>query len=135
MTKTWFAVSALALGLGITSGGLTAKAYASPLGQDGQYAQPQDGQYEGQGRWDEPPSDYRDASRMGFHDGIEAARRDYESRRHRDADDHDSYRHPRVDREFVSDYRHAFREGYSRAMQHMRDERQNRRDDDDAPHF
>ena len=113
MTKTWLAVSALALGLGVTSGGLTAKAYASPAP-----AQPQ---YE-QGRWDEAPSEYRDAQRMGFREGIEAARRDYVNRSHKDADDHESYRHPRVERELVSDYRHAFKEGYSRAMQHMREE-------------
>src|SRR4051812_36449752 len=111
MTKTWFAVSALALGLGVTSGGLTAKANASTAP-----AQPGYGQYEGQGRWDESPSEYRDAQRMGFRDGIEAARRDFEGRRHRDADDHESFRHPRVERDLVSDYRHAFKEGYSRAM-------------------
>lgn len=140
MTKTWFAVSALALSLGATSGGMAAKAYATPMPaqpQDGQYAQPQDGQYQDQGRWDEPPSEYRDAQRMGYRNGIEAARDDYRSRHHRDADDHEAYRHPGVDREFVSDYRHAFREGYSRAMQHMRSERDQYRhhDDDDERHF
>lgn len=132
MTKTWFAVSALALTLGATSGGIAARAYATPApaqpqyqGQDGQ------GQYEGQdgqGRWDEPPSEYRDASRAGFHDGIEAARRDYAERRHKDADDHQMYRHPPVEHSVRDDYRHAFREGYSRAMNHMRAERHN--DDD-----
>ena len=127
MTKTWFAVSALALSLGATSGGLAAKAYASPAP-----AQPQ---YEGQGRWDEAPSEYRDAQRMGFRDGMEAARSDFFNHRHKDADDHGSYRHPRVERELVSDYRNAFREGYSRAMHHMREERQEHRDhDDDEPH-
>jgi hypothetical protein len=114
MTKTWFAVSALALSLGATSGGLAARAYATPA--------PSQGQYEGQGRWDEPPSEYRDAQRQGFRDGIEAARDDFNNHRHRDADDHDRYKHPQIEREFVSDYRNAFREGYSRAMHHMRDE-------------
>jgi hypothetical protein len=128
MTKTWFAVSALALSLGATTGGLAARAYASPVP-----AQPQ---YEGQGRWDEAPSEYRDAQRMGFRDGIEAARSDFYNHRHNDADDHDRYRHPQVEREFVSDYRHGFREGYSRAMRHMKEERQERRDRDyDEPHM
>lgn len=118
MTKTWFAVSALGLALGATSSGIVAKAYAAPP------ASPAAGQYqEGQSRWDEPPSEYRDAARQGFHDGVEAARRDFETRSHKDADDHDRYRHPNVEREFVDDYRHAFREGYSRAMHHMKEER------------
>ena len=125
MTKTWFAVSALALSLGATTGGLAAKAYAAPAP-----AQPQ---YEGQGRWDEAPSEYRDAQRMGYRDGIEAARSDFFNHSHKDADDHNAYRHPRVERELVSDYRNAFREGYSRAMHHMRDERREHRDHDDEP--
>lgn len=130
MTKTWFAVSALAISLGATSGGFAARAYAAPA------PSPSQPQYEGQGRWDEAPSEYRDAQRQGFHEGVEAARRDYESRRHKDADDHRAYKHPPVERELVSDYRAGFREGYSRAMQHMRDERNYRHDrDDDEPHF
>jgi hypothetical protein len=116
MTKTWLAVSALAISLGATSGGIAAKAYAAPA--------PSQPQYEGQGRWDEAPSEYRDAQRMGFHDGVEAARRDFAEHRHRDADDHGAYKHPRVERDLVSDYRGAFREGYSRAMHHLREERE-----------
>ena len=128
MTKTWLAVSALAVSLGATSGGIAARAYAAPA--------PSQPQYEGQGRWDEAPSEYRDAQREGFHDGIEAARRDFETHSHKDADDHDRYRHPRVEREFHDDYRHAFREGYSRAMHHLKEERkEERRDRDyDEPH-
>jgi hypothetical protein len=37
-----------------------------------------------------------------------------------------------VEREFVDDYRHAFREGYSRAMHHLKDEQH---DHDDFPHY
>jgi hypothetical protein len=131
MTKTWFAASALALSLGATSGGLAAKAYAAPMP-----GQPQYGQYEGQGRWDEAPSEYRDAQRMGFHDGVDAARSDFFNHSHKDADDHSAYRHPRVERELVSDYRNAFREGYSRAMHHLREERKEHRehDRDDRPY-
>jgi hypothetical protein len=125
MTKTWIAISALALSLGATSGGIAAKAFAAPP------ASPAAGYQEG--RWDEPPSEYRDASRQGFHDGIEAARRDFETRSHKDADDHDRYRHPSVEREFFDDYRHAFREGYSRAMHHLKEERHDH--DEDVPHF
>jgi hypothetical protein len=112
------------LALGATSGGIAAKAYAAPA------PSPAAASYQ-EGRWDEPPSEYREASRQGFHDGIEAARRDFETRSHKDADDHDRYRHPNVEREFVDDYRHAFREGYSRAMHHLKEERH----DDDAPRY
>jgi hypothetical protein len=102
MTKTsWLTVSALAISLGATSGGLAARAFAAPA--------PSQPQYEGQGRWDEPPSEYRDAQRSGFHDGIEAARRDFTEHRHRDADDHAAYKHPRVEHDLVSDYRNFAR--------------------------
>ena len=121
MRKTFVTVSALALCLGATSGGLMAKAHAA--------ASPAQPQYEGQGRWDEPPSEYRDAQRMGFRDGVEAARRDFDHHSRKDADDHDSYKHPRVERDLVGDYRNAFREGYGRAMRHLRDA--GRHDDDD----
>ena len=123
MTKTWFVISALAVSLGATSG-IAARAYAAPVGSPAQPAQ-----YEAQGRWEEPPSEYRDAGRLGFNDGIEAARHDFETHSHRDADDHDRYKHPRVEREFVDDYRHAFREGYSRAKHHLKEERHDRDDD------
>ena len=123
MNKTWFAVSALALSLGATSGGIVTRAYGLPAGSPAQY--------EGQGRWDEPPSEYREAARTGFSDGIEAARHDFDTGSHRDADDHDRYKHPRVEREFVDDYRHAFREGYSRAIHHLKEERR----DGEYPHY
>jgi hypothetical protein len=100
------------------------KAYAAPAASPAVSSQ--------EGRWDEPPSEYRDAQRQGFHDGVEAARHDFETRSHKDADDHDRYRHPQVEREFVDDYRHAFREGYSRAMHHMKEEHHDR---DDMPRF
>ena len=123
MTKTWFAVSALAVSLGATSGGLAARAYAAP-------ASPAPAAYQ-EGRWDEPPSEYRDAQRQGFHDGVEAARHDFETRSHKDADDHERYRHPRVERELRDDYRSGFKEGYSRAMHHMKEERH----DHDEPRY
>jgi hypothetical protein len=124
MKQTWFAVSALALSLGATSGGLAAKAYAAPAGS------PAAGYQEG--RWDEAPSEYRDAQRQGFHEGVEAARSDFENHRHKDADDHEAYRHPRVERDLRDDYRSAFKEGYSRAMHHMREERH---EQEETPRF
>ena len=123
--KRMFAVSVLAMGLGAASGGLVASAHASALPAQPQY------QDQGRGRWDEPPSEYRDAQRQGFHDGMEAARRDFDHHSRKDADDHNEYRHPRVERDLVGDYRSAFREGYSRAMQHMRNDEHHDHDRDD----
>jgi hypothetical protein len=124
MTKTWFAVSALAVSLCATCGGMGARAYAAP-------ANPAPAAFQ-EGRWDEAPSEYREAQRQGFHDGVEAARHDFQTRSHKDADDHERYRHPRVERELRDDYRNGFREGYSRAMHHMKEERHDR---DDEPRY
>ncbi len=126
MKTSWFAVSALALSLGATCGVTASKAYAaSPAGTPAAVASQE-------GRWDEPPSEFNDARRQGFHEGIEAARRDMESHRRKDADDHEAYKHPRVERELRADYREGFRRGYEQAMHHMREEHH---DHDDMPHF
>src|SRR5579863_1926645 len=79
-------------------------------------------------RWDEPPSEYRDAQRRGFHEGVEAARHDMSENRRRDADDHEMYKHPPVEGDARREFREGFREGYHRAMEHMR------HDHDDQPH-
>ncbi len=99
------------------------------------------GQYQDRDRdWDRAPDDYRDAQRQGFHEGMEAARRDYMDRRHADADDHDVYKHPPVDERDRGQFREGFKEGYRRAMDHMKhdqnyDRDRNRDRDDDQPHF
>jgi hypothetical protein len=116
MKKRILAVSGLTIALAASVGWLTAKAYAAPL------AQPAAGLYQDR-PWDEPPEEFREAQRKGFHEGVEAARHDFESRNHKDADDHESYRHPRVERELRDDYRDGFKRGYSAAMHHMREER------------
>jgi hypothetical protein len=73
------------------------------------------------GGWDQPPSDFSAVRRQGFHDGIEAARRDFDHHRHADADDHDQYRHPHVDRGLRDDYREGFRRGYDAGVHHLWD--------------
>ncbi len=73
------------------------------------------------GGWDQPPSEFRDVQRQGFHDGIDAARRDFEHHRHADADDHEEFRHPHVDRGLRHDYREGFRRGYDVGMHHLMD--------------
>lgn len=74
-----------------------------------------------QGGWDQPPAEYRDVQRQGFHDGIEAAHRDFDHHRRADADDHEEYRHPHVDHAVRGDYREGFRHGYEVATHHLMD--------------
>ena len=103
MKLKWIALSALAFSLALVSPAMM-KAHAAPLGTAAVgAAQDRDG-------WDRPPEDFRDVQRKGYHDGIEAARHDFEHHHHADADDHDAYRHPHVSR----DDRDAYREGFRR---------------------
>jgi hypothetical protein len=83
----------------------------------------------GQDRWDEPPAEYRDAQTRGFHEGVEAARKDVGEHRRPDADNHEIYKHPPVEGDARKDFREGFREGYRRAMDHML------HDHDDQPRF
>ncbi|HEY2470107.1 MAG TPA: hypothetical protein VGI45_20065 [Terracidiphilus sp.] len=128
MKIKWLAPSLLALCVAAT-GGLKAKASPPPLPASAQplpvAAQDQDRDHD----WDRPPDAYQDAQRRGFHEGIEAARRDFADHRHADADDHDVYKRPPVDGHDRQAFREGFKEGYHRAMEHMR------HDHDDMPHL
>src|SRR5215475_9722743 len=124
MKINWIAPSVLALCV-VATGGLKAKASpAQPLPSAAQY---QDRDHD----WDRPPDAYQDAQRRGFHEGIEAARRDFADHRHADADDHEVYKRPPVDEHDRGAFREGFKEGYHRAMEHMRHDR----DHDDVPHL
>jgi hypothetical protein len=124
MTKMkWIATAALTTALAAPAGWTTA--YAAVLHQPAMTAAM------GQRGWDQPPDEYREVQRQGFHDGMEAARRDWGRHRHRDADDHSRYRRPPVPRELSNDYRDGFRHGYDAAMHHMRDEHRDRDHDRD----
>ena len=126
MKIKWLAPSLLALCVA-ASGGLKAKAYTpQPLPSAAQPTLPGAAQYQDQDRdrdWDRAPDAYQDAQRRGFHEGIEAARRDFADHRHADADDHDVYKHPPVDERDRGAFREGFREGYRRAMDHMKHDR------------
>jgi len=115
MTGKWFAFSVLALSLGAT-GSYTAKAWATPpTPATPTLVQDRDD------HWDAPPEEFRDVQRQGFHDGIDAARKDFDHHRESDVDHHDSYRHPHVDRSMREDYRDGFRRRYDKAMHHLRE--------------
>jgi hypothetical protein len=115
MKMKWFSIAALAISIAAPAGMITARAnaMASPAAAAAYQERP----------WDQAPDEYRDVQRQGFHDGIEAARTDWERHSSKDADDHERYRHPPVDEGFRHDYRDAFKHGYSEAMHHMKNER------------
>src|SRR6267154_1516231 len=115
MKNRILAITALSFAVAASAGWMSVKAYAAPL------AQPAAGLYQ-ERPWDEPPGEFREVQRKGFHDGVEAARSDFERHRHKDADDHERYRHPNVERSLRDDYRDGFRRGYEMAKSHMREE-------------
>lgn len=125
MNIKWIAPSLLALCVACP-GVLKVKASEAPSLTKASLSQDQD-----RDRWDQPPDAYRDAQRRGFHEGVEAARRDFADHRHADADDHDVYKHPPVDESARQDFREGFREGYHRAIDHLKHDR----DHDDMPRF
>jgi hypothetical protein len=69
--------------------------------------------------WDVPPQELNEVQRQGFHEGVEAARRDFEMHRHPDVDDHEVFRHPQLPPEQREAFRDGFRRGYDRAMSHL----------------
>lgn len=120
MKIKWLSISALTISLAIPAGMVTAKAYA---------AQPAAG-YSQEGAWDQPPSEFRDVQRQGFHDGIEGARKDFENHRPPNPENRDEFRHPHVSRDLRHDYREGFRRGYETAMHHMMDHHDHDHDHD-----
>ena len=67
----------------------------------------------------EPPQEFHEFGRRGFHDGIEAARRDVNDRRSLDADKQEAFRHPPVPGEFQDEYRHGFQRGYDEVVHNL----------------
>jgi hypothetical protein len=72
-----------------------------------------------QAPWDLPPQELNDIQRQGFHEGIEAARHDFDLHRPLNVDDHEIYRHPHMPPEQREAFRDGFRRGYDRASAHL----------------
>ncbi len=123
MKLKWIVLSALAFSLILVSPAMMKAHAAVSATSAAAIAQDHD--------WDQPPQDYRDVQREGFHDGVEAARHDFERHRHADADDHDRYKHPHVRHDDRDAYREGFRRGYERAMSHMAGDRDHDHDHPD----
>lgn len=116
MKTRWLALAILAVLLGATSPARM-KALGVPFGAG------QDHYDHDRGGWDQPPSEFRDVQRQGFHDGIEGARKDFDNHRRPDVNNRDEYRHPPVPRNARGDYRDGFRRGYQMAVSHMMGDR------------
>lgn len=71
------------------------------------------------GGWDTPPPQYSEVERLGFHDGIEGARRDFGNHRQPSPNNRDEYRSPHVAWQLRDAYRAAFRRGYEVAASRL----------------
>jgi len=113
-----FAIPALALALGSSA---LLIAHAGPV--QGPIPQDQDRQHadHDRGGWDAPPQEFRDVQRQGFHDGVEAARSDFESRHHPNMEHRREYRRPPVPPHDRDAYREGFHRGYDSAFSHFRE--------------
>jgi hypothetical protein len=65
-----------------------------------------------------PPAAWTEIARQGFHDGVEAARRDIAAGRAPNAERHPRFRNPPVPPLAFEDYRHGFRDGYRGVFEH-----------------
>ncbi len=97
---------------------------SSPAVMHAQYA-PQPGPQPG-GAWNNAPSEFNDAQRRGFQDGMEGARKDYENHRTPNVNNRDEYRHPNVSKGLRHDYREGFQRGYDDGVRHMMGEQYRR---------
>jgi ribosome modulation factor len=93
---------------------------SSPAAIHAQYAPqgPPPGYGEHGNRWN-APSEFNDAQRHGYQDGVEGARKDYENHRRPDVNNRDEYRHPNVSKHQRHEYREGFQRGYDDGVRHM----------------
>ena len=73
------------------------------------------------GGWDAPPQEFREIQRQGFHDGLVAARNDFDNHNPPNIEERREFRHPPVPDDFKNDYRDGFRRGYNAAFSHFRE--------------
>jgi ribosome modulation factor len=95
---------------------------SSPAAMHAQYAPqqaPPPPGYGEHGGWDNAPSEYNEAQRRGYQDGIVGARKDYENHRQPNVNNRDEYRHPDVPKDLRHEYREGFERGYDAGVRHM----------------
>ena len=101
-------------------GGTAARAqYGPPQGPPGDYHDhDRDHDRDDRAGWDAPPSEFQEAARQGFQDGIVGAQKDFENHRRFNVNNRDEYRHPNVSGGLRNDYRKGFRRGYDAGVSH-----------------
>jgi hypothetical protein len=94
---------------------------SAPVAMSAQYASPQGPPpgYGEHGNAGNAPSEFNDAQRHGYQDGMEGARKDYENHRTPNVNNRDEYRHPNVSKGLRHDYREGFQRGYDDGVRHM----------------
>ena len=112
MNRKFLAASTFALALG-SLGLASASAHGAPFYPAAPLAIAQDR------GWEEPPGEFRDVQRKGFHDGVEGARKDAGNHRPPSVENRDEYRHPDVPHRDRHEYREAFRRGYQAGVEHL----------------
>lgn len=70
--------------------------------------------------WDQPPPEFKEMERQGFHAGVQAAIKDYDHHRSPEPERRKEYVHPKkVERGLQEDYRRGFVRGYNDAYRHL----------------
>lgn len=69
--------------------------------------------------WLQPPPEFREMQRKGFHAGVQAAVKDFDRHKDPDLERHKEYVHPKVDRSYVPDWRDGYKRGYNDAYKHL----------------
>ncbi|HEY1904294.1 MAG TPA: hypothetical protein VGG56_17830 [Terracidiphilus sp.] len=114
MKTRYIVTSALALSLGMFGFNST-----KALSESQAPGPPPPGYQQAPGGWDQPPAEFREFQRKGFHDGVEGARQDFKHHRTPDPANRDEFHHPHVPHDMREDYRDGFRRGYETAMRHL----------------
>jgi hypothetical protein len=72
-----------------------------------------------QEEWAVPPAEFDEVTRHGFHDGVEAARADFNDHKDPDVNRHETYRHPDLPKRDREAFRRGFERGYRAATEHL----------------
>ena len=69
--------------------------------------------------WDQPPQEFKEVQRQGFHAGVQAAIHDYDHHRAPEPERSKQFRKPHVSRSLQNEFRDGFARGYNDAYKHL----------------
>jgi hypothetical protein len=108
MKKLWIGFG-LGLSMSVAAGVVPAQLFAAPAGAQNGVTLP----------WLQPPPEFREMQRKGFHAGVQAAVKDFDHHKEPDLERHKEYVKPKVDRSYVPDWRDGYKRGYNDAYKHL----------------